>query len=157
MMSQGLLERMFARSEGNPLYTEELLAAVGWPGSRSPVVVVGHQPTLGLAVSRLLAGAERIGVDESALRERAVIDPAATVIADVERLRSARAISPRVRISGHVYDVVTAADDADPDDALTVDDDFDPDEMDEAEYEDEADGNEARYTPRSKALPHTGI
>ena len=30
---------------------EELLAAVGWPGSRSPVVAVGHQPTLGLAAS----------------------------------------------------------------------------------------------------------
>jgi phosphohistidine phosphatase len=38
---------------------EELLAAVGWPGSRSPVVAVGHQPTLGLAASRLLAGAQR--------------------------------------------------------------------------------------------------
>ena len=38
---------------------EELLAAVGWPDSRAPVVVIGHQPTLGLAASRLIAGAER--------------------------------------------------------------------------------------------------
>ncbi len=38
---------------------EEFLAAVGWPGARSPVVAIGHQPTLGLAISRLLAGAER--------------------------------------------------------------------------------------------------
>jgi carbonic anhydrase len=51
--------------------------------------------------------AERIGGDESALRERAVLDPAATVTNDVERLRSADAISPRVRASGHVYDVTT--------------------------------------------------
>jgi carbonic anhydrase len=51
--------------------------------------------------------AERIGADESALRERAVVDPAATVANDVERLRSAAAISPRVTVSGHVYDVVT--------------------------------------------------
>ncbi len=51
--------------------------------------------------------AERIGADESALRERAVLDPAATVAQDVERLRSASAISPRVTVSGHVYDVVT--------------------------------------------------
>jgi carbonic anhydrase len=51
--------------------------------------------------------AERIGADESALREHAVVDPAATVTVDVERLRSAPAISPRVRASGHVYDVVT--------------------------------------------------
>ena len=42
-----------------------------------------------------------------ALRERAVLDPAATVTSDVERLRSAPAISPRVDVSGHVYDVVT--------------------------------------------------
>src|SRR2546429_112705 len=35
------------------------------------------------------------------------VDPAATVTHDVERLRSAPAISPRVIVSGHVYDVVT--------------------------------------------------
>jgi carbonic anhydrase len=51
--------------------------------------------------------AERISADESALRERAVLDPAATVTHDVERLRAADAISPRVKVSGHVYDVVT--------------------------------------------------
>jgi carbonic anhydrase len=51
--------------------------------------------------------AQRIGAEESALREHAVLDPAATVTRDVERLRSAPAISPRVTVSGHVYDVVT--------------------------------------------------
>jgi carbonic anhydrase len=51
--------------------------------------------------------AERIGAEESTLRERAILDPAATVTSDVERLRSAPAISPRVTVSGHVYDVVT--------------------------------------------------
>jgi len=51
--------------------------------------------------------AERIGVEESTLREHAVLDPAATVAQDVARLRSAPAISPRVTVSGHVYDVVT--------------------------------------------------
>ena len=51
--------------------------------------------------------AERIGADESTLRDRAILDPAATVTSDVERLRSAPAISPRVTVSGHVYDVVT--------------------------------------------------
>ena len=51
--------------------------------------------------------AERIGVEESTLRQHAVLDPAATVARDVERLRSAPAISPRVSVSGHVYDVVT--------------------------------------------------
>jgi carbonic anhydrase len=51
--------------------------------------------------------AERIGADESALRDHAILDPAATVARDVERLRSASAISPRITVSGHVYDVVT--------------------------------------------------
>ena len=51
--------------------------------------------------------AERIGVEESTLREHAVLDPVATVTRDVGRLRSAPAISPRVTVSGHVYDVVT--------------------------------------------------
>jgi carbonic anhydrase len=51
--------------------------------------------------------AERIAAPESPLRERAVLDPTATVTRDVELLRSAPAISERVAVSGHVYDVVT--------------------------------------------------
>jgi carbonic anhydrase len=51
--------------------------------------------------------ARRIGAEESALRESAVVDPTATVASDVDRLRSAEAISSRVTVSGHVYDVVT--------------------------------------------------
>ncbi len=51
--------------------------------------------------------AERIGAEESTLLEHAVLDPAATVTSDVKRLRSTPAISPRVAVSGHVYDVVT--------------------------------------------------
>ena len=51
--------------------------------------------------------AERIGADESGLLERAVLDPAATVTRDVEHLRCTPPISPRVSVSGHVYDVVT--------------------------------------------------
>jgi carbonic anhydrase len=51
--------------------------------------------------------AERIAVDESSLREHAVLDPVETVSRDVELLRSASAISPRVSVSGHAYDVIT--------------------------------------------------
>ena len=51
--------------------------------------------------------ASRIGADESTLREHAVLDPALTVGRDVQRLREATAISARVSVSGHVYDVVT--------------------------------------------------
>jgi carbonic anhydrase len=51
--------------------------------------------------------AERIGAEETRLRERAVLDPVATVTRDVERLCSEPAISQRITVSGHVYDVVT--------------------------------------------------
>jgi carbonic anhydrase len=51
--------------------------------------------------------AERVGVEESTLSERAVLDPVSTVTRDVERLRRAPSISPRVTVSGHVYDVAT--------------------------------------------------
>jgi carbonic anhydrase len=51
--------------------------------------------------------AHRIGAEESTLAERAVLDPVATVTSDVERLHSASAVSPRIALSGHVYDVVS--------------------------------------------------
>lgn len=51
--------------------------------------------------------ASRIGADAGSLRERAVLDPVQTVSDDVERLRRAPAISDRVTVSGHVYDVTT--------------------------------------------------
>jgi phosphohistidine phosphatase len=35
---------------------DALLRAVRWPGARQPVLVVGHQPTLGLAAATLLSG-----------------------------------------------------------------------------------------------------
>jgi phosphohistidine phosphatase len=35
---------------------ESVLAAAGWPDSREPVLVVGHQPTLGEVAAMLLAG-----------------------------------------------------------------------------------------------------
>jgi carbonic anhydrase len=51
--------------------------------------------------------ADLIGADEMALRDHAIIDPAATVASDVERLRSAAAVPARVGVSGHMYDVTT--------------------------------------------------
>lgn len=35
---------------------DSLLAAARWPDAREPVLVVGHQPTLGLAAAYLMAG-----------------------------------------------------------------------------------------------------
>ena len=37
---------------------EQLLQLAGWPGSKAPVLVVGHQPTLGETISRVLGLAE---------------------------------------------------------------------------------------------------
>jgi carbonic anhydrase len=51
--------------------------------------------------------ADRIAVDETTLQQRAILDPVATVVQDVERLRSARAVPARAALSGHVYDLVT--------------------------------------------------
>ena len=34
----------------------DVLRAADWPDSKAPVVIVGHQPTLGLAAAYLLAG-----------------------------------------------------------------------------------------------------
>jgi carbonic anhydrase len=51
--------------------------------------------------------AERGDFDESALAALAVLDPAQTVREDVQRLRAVAQISPRITVSGHVYDVAT--------------------------------------------------
>ena len=51
--------------------------------------------------------ADRIGVEESSLSDRAVLDPHQTVVDDVERLRSSTLVPARVAVSGHVYDVET--------------------------------------------------
>ncbi len=37
---------------------DDVLAAVGWPDGKSPLVVVGHQPTLGWVASKLMTGEE---------------------------------------------------------------------------------------------------
>lgn len=54
------LERKFKLSdalapEGS---VDGLLAAVRWPDAREPVLVVGHQPTLGLTAAYLMIGAQ---------------------------------------------------------------------------------------------------
>jgi phosphohistidine phosphatase len=36
-----------------------LLSAARWPESNEPVLVIGHQPTLGIVAARLLAGVEQ--------------------------------------------------------------------------------------------------
>jgi phosphohistidine phosphatase len=69
---------------------DDVLAAAHWPDARVPVVVVGHQPTLGWVASRLLAQSElawsikkggvwwlsaRVRAHEAQVVLRAVINP----------------------------------------------------------------------------------
>ena len=51
--------------------------------------------------------AEATGLPETALEATAVADPYVTVRADVERLLAAPSLSPKVSVSGHVYDIAT--------------------------------------------------
>ena len=47
------------------------------------------------------------GLPEAVLEASAVTDPHTTVKADVERLLTAPSLSPKVSVSGHVYDIAT--------------------------------------------------
>jgi len=38
---------------------DDLLAAARWPESAEPVLVIGHQPTLGIVAARLLSGTDQ--------------------------------------------------------------------------------------------------
>ncbi len=38
---------------------QDLLAAANWPDSREPVLVIGHQPTLGLTAAQLISGQQQ--------------------------------------------------------------------------------------------------
>ena len=51
--------------------------------------------------------AEATGLSEAALETSAVADPDTTVKADVERLLTSPLLSPKVSVSGHVYDIAT--------------------------------------------------
>ena len=51
--------------------------------------------------------AEATGLSEAALEASAVADPHVTVKADVERLLTSPRLSPKVSVSGHVYDIAT--------------------------------------------------
>jgi carbonic anhydrase len=51
--------------------------------------------------------AEATGLPEATLEASAVADPHITVKADVERLLTSPLLSPKVSVSGHVYDLAT--------------------------------------------------
>jgi carbonic anhydrase len=115
----GLGDAMVVRNVGGRV-TREVINDVAYIGQISETVIpdgplfevaVIHHTQCGSAAlaDDAFRGryAARIGAEEATLREQAVLDPTATVTHDFQRLRSASAISPRVAVSAHVYDVVT--------------------------------------------------
>jgi carbonic anhydrase len=74
-------------------------------------LVVMHHTDCGsglLADDELRRGfAARTGFDEAELARLAVLDPAATVPGDVEKLLSHPDVSPRIRVTGLAYDLKT--------------------------------------------------
>jgi len=92
------------------LFGEQLSGGQGAAGTLFEVAVVHHtQCGTGFladpAFRHQAAGAT--GLSEAALEASAVADPHATVKADVERLLTSPLLSPKVSVSGHVYDIAT--------------------------------------------------
>src|SRR3954463_15049236 len=101
VLGLGLSDAMIVRNAGG-LVTPEVINDVAFIGQLAEArlpdgplfeVAVIHHTQCGTGVladdSFRRRYAERIGAEESTLREHAVVDPAATVTRDVERLRSA--------------------------------------------------------------------
>ena len=89
---------------------EQLFGGQLEPGRLFEVAVVHHtQCGTGFLADAgfLRQAAEATGLSEAALEASAVADPHATVRADVERLLTSPLLSPKVGVSGHVYDVET--------------------------------------------------
>ncbi len=62
----------------------EVIAAAGWPEASTPVLIVGHQPTLGIVASTLLTGSAQAWTVKKAavwwLRHRPRLDDAEVVL-----------------------------------------------------------------------------
>ncbi len=65
------------------------------------------EPAFSLNPSFRHQAAEATGLAEAVLEASAVADPHTTVKADVERLLISPLLSPKISVSGHVYDIAT--------------------------------------------------
>jgi carbonic anhydrase len=89
---------------------EQLFAGQGVPDTLFEVAVLHHtQCGTGFLADPGFRhrAADATGLSEAALEASAVADPHTTVKADVELLLTSPLLSPRVSVSGHVYDVET--------------------------------------------------
>jgi carbonic anhydrase len=101
--------------------TEAVINDIAFIGALTEVMIPGGGPLFEVAVIQhtgcgtgFLADAgfrsgfaARTGLDETDLAAEAVIDPAATVRADVARLLASPKAPPQITVSGHVYDLET--------------------------------------------------
>jgi carbonic anhydrase len=88
----------------------ELFGGQGGDGTLFEVAVLHHtQCGTGFLADPAFRNraAEATGISGAALGAVAVADPYATVRADAERLLSSPLLSPKVSVSGHVYDIAT--------------------------------------------------
>jgi carbonic anhydrase len=92
-------------------YLAEQLFGRQGPADRLFEVAVVHHTQCGTGFladpSFRQQAAEATGLSEATLEAAAVADPHLTVKADVERLLTAPLLSPKVSVSGHVYDIAT--------------------------------------------------
>jgi carbonic anhydrase len=89
---------------------EQLGGGQGAAGTLFEVAVIHHtQCGTGFLADPTFRqqAAAATGLPEAALEASAVTDPHTTVKADVERLLTAPSLSPKVGVSGHVYDIAT--------------------------------------------------
>ena len=89
---------------------EQLFGSQGTDGTLFEVAVVHHtQCGTGFLADPSFRhqAAEATGLSEAALEASAVADPHTTVRADVERLLTSPLLTPKVSVSGHVYDIAT--------------------------------------------------
>jgi carbonic anhydrase len=89
---------------------EQLFAGQGAPDRLFEVAVVHHtQCGTGFLADPAFRhkAAETTGLAEADLEASAVTDPQITVKADVEHLLTSPLLSPKVSVSGHVYDIAT--------------------------------------------------
>jgi carbonic anhydrase len=89
---------------------EQLFGGQLEPGRLFEVAIIHHtQCGTGFLADPGFLGqaAEATGLSEAALAASAVADPYATVRADAERLLTSPLLSPKVSVSGHVYDIET--------------------------------------------------
>jgi carbonic anhydrase len=89
---------------------EQLFGGQGADGTLFEVAVVHHtQCGTGFLADPGFRhqAAEASGLAGTALEASAVADPHTTVKADVERLLTSPLLSPKVSVSGHVYDIAT--------------------------------------------------